>query len=91
MAVPQPRWLLAGAYSYVDEDDSNSLAIARSYTLETQLSWEFSLPSPLGRRIPGRFFIRHALQSNVNKDRVFIFASNNKVWTADVGLSFSLF
>ena len=86
-----PRWLLAGAYSYTDEDDSDSLAIARNYTLETQLSWEFSVPSPTGRRIPGRFFLRHALQSNVNKDRVFIFASQSKVWTVDIGLSFSLF
>lgn len=86
-----PNWALSGTYSYTDEDDSSNQSIARSYLLDTQISRKFELPTRWGKKLPCRFFLRHALQSNVTRDRVFILATDSAVWTVDAGVSISMF
>lgn len=87
----RPNWALTGTYSYTDEDDSSNLSIGRSYLFDTQISHKFELPLYGGKKLPCHFFLRHALQSTLARDRVFIFATDSAVWTVDVGVSVSLF
>lgn len=86
-----PNWALTGTYSYTDEDDSRNQSITRSYILDTQISRKFEIPTRWGKKLPCRFFLRHALQSNVMRDRVFILATDSAVWTVDAGVSISMF
>jgi hypothetical protein len=87
----RPNWALTGTYSYTDEDDSANQSISRSYILDTQISRRFELPTRWGKKLPCRFFLRHALQSNIIRDRVFILATDSAVWTVDAGVSVSMF
>lgn len=86
-----PNWALTGTYSYTDEDDSSSFSIGRSFLLDTQISRTFEVPLYGTKKVPCRFFLRHALQSTLARDRVFLVATDSAVWTVDAGVSVSLF
>jgi hypothetical protein len=86
-----PNWSLTGTYSYTDEDDSRNQSIARSYTFDTQIVRKFEIPTRWGKKLPVRFFLRHALQSNAARDQVFLLTTDSAVWTVDAGVSVSLF
>ena len=87
----RPLWTLTGVYSYTDEDDSRVLHIQRSYTLETQLSRDFTIEGPRGLVLPGRIFFRHTHQTAVVRDRELAVFTHARSDGIDGGLSFPFF
>ncbi|HLF24515.1 MAG TPA: hypothetical protein VI565_11385 [Burkholderiales bacterium] len=85
------RWTLNGTYSVTAADDSKNLASADGYAAQTQLARRFELAAPGGRKLPGQFFLRHALQDNDNRDNVFGLTTQGRSWNVNAGVSLSLF
>ena len=85
-------WGLNGTYARTSGRDSQNLAETRSWSMQTQLSWRFTLPAPSGdRKLPGQLFLRHMLNDNYNLDNTFGILSAGRFWMLQTGVTVSFF
>ncbi|WP_460233051.1 TonB-dependent receptor [Aurantivibrio plasticivorans] len=82
---------LSGNYSYSESEDSQNFNDAENYSMQTQLSYQFTIPSFGGHSMPAQMYLRHSLNDNYSIDNQFLFESSGRNWSTHGGLSISLF
>jgi len=86
------NWGLNGTYARTTGRDSQNLAETRSWSMQTQLAWRFTLPALGGdRKLPGQLFLRHMLNDNYNLDNTFGTLSAGRFWMIQSGVTVSFF
>ena len=86
------NWGLNGNYARTTGRDSQNLAETRSWSMQTQLSWRFTLPAfGVDRKLPGQLFLRHMLNDNYNLDNTFGNLSAGRFWMLQSGVTVSFF
>jgi hypothetical protein len=85
------RWTLSASAFFTLEEDSEDLVRSQAGTLDGQLSYDFALPLPGSRDLPGRVYVRASRQASRFDDDAFDFSQRPRQWMLLVGTSITLF